>query len=308
MQRMSLYMGKFLYIVREKPTMDDLAITQKIAEEGRRWCGSSFEKMREHMRYSFKEFYGKYLPDDMEWDGYHNRIVVTGAHVEKYLKKSKRYQTWQAKDDDRTFFQARPDIYRKLDSVTRQAVSYAIKKYRETYGDIEEEKLKSPTDIVMELLGIEGTTQSVPFIPEILVVREQVVARIIEGISDYAQTHDVSIPTLSFAWSVYAGMGAVALWNDDWPSLRDKGVFESLTAERGLFAMDEFAFDVAGIGFGSPEADAFTEEVHNHSFAMVSEMMELQGENDKIRELFWNYCLAGYHFGMVYQMRRLGMK
>ena len=153
-----------------------------------------------------------------------------------------------------------------------------------------------------------GYIQSKDFahIPEIMVRAEEVCTKIIVGINEYAEENpgEVSNPSsVMLVWAAYAGMGAVYHWHIAWNELSSKGIYETLTQERGLFAMDEYVIDAIGVGFGSDEERTLTKFM----WEQVGQCMIMMADGETSMESFMACAKAMYLFGMTFEMNRLGM-
>ncbi len=148
-----------------------------------------------------------------------------------------------------------------------------------------------------------------PQIPELLVCAEPTCLKILNAKADYEKKHpETGNKGISafYAWSAFAGMGAVYHWNEDWDALSKAGIYETMTKERGFFAMDEYVLDTIGIPFGSDQCNEFLRFI----FELT---MECMGHISKEKlEVGIDTLLYGakamYAFGMVFEMNRLGMR
>ena len=178
-------------------------------------------------------------------------------------------------------------------------------------GDVNAELTPSYMDITATLLAEgrqAGYIKSDDFahIPEILVQAEDVCSDIIVTITNYGEENpaDVSNPSsLVLLWSAFAGMGAVYHWHTDWDNLSKTSIFEALTKERGLFAMDEYVYDAIGIGFGSLEERRLTCFLQE----LIWCCMAVMGNSSTTVDSFMSCAKAMFCFGMTFEMNRLGM-
>ena len=176
----------------------------------------------------------------------------------------------------------------------------------ETDGDL------SYVELTMELLSMgreEGLIISDAFahIPEIMVRADETCGKIIAGISDYSEENpgEVSNPlVLMFVWSALAGMGAVYHWHIDWTNLSSNGIYETLTSERGLFAMDEYVIDAIGIGFGTDEEKELTRFLWRLATHCLVRFKSVSSPSE---DSFLSCPKAMFLFGMSFEMNRLGM-
>jgi hypothetical protein len=101
-------------------------------------------------------------------------------------------------------------------------------------------------------------------------------------------------------------MGAVYHWHVDWDGLSSAGFYETLTAERGIFEMDEYVLDTIGIGNGSEEANELLQFLRQLSYQCFDYLTETN--TPASMDAFVSCAKAMFLFGMVFEMNRLGMK
>lgn len=166
------------------------------------------------------------------------------------------------------------------------------------------------TAIVQNFLEDQRTLQimdyrgGLPHIPEIMMSAGSICDEVFQNLQKEVESAD-QLAFLTPMWCSYAGMGAVAKWNDDWPKLRDKGILASLTEERGYFAMDEFVYDYIGIGWDSDECHSVQKILREFSETILTEASTKDGKFDMT--YYFEALKAMYMYGMVFEMSRLGM-
>lgn len=155
---------------------------------------------------------------------------------------------------------------------------------------------------------------SFPNIPEIMVQSRTVVEQVIDGITEYyKQNPNPNLNPFSdmltrLVFCCYAGMGAVAHWNVNWDSLKRNGIYNTLTAERGLFEMDEYVTDFIGIGFGSEESKKLFEHLRYSAIQAMVPVSNIDSTNNRaVMNAYLESCEAMYLYGMIIDMNRLGM-
>lgn len=153
----------------------------------------------------------------------------------------------------------------------------------------------------------EGYIQSTQFthIPEVFIPAESVCFNLITELMEY-QESDPTIrvfPEIYLLWSAFAGMGAVYFWNEDWPSLSETGILETLVKDRGIFQMDEFILDTIGIPFGSEQCEELVKYLHSLANECI-DILGLEGTSLDVDSVV-NGGKAMYAFGMVFEMNRL---
>lgn len=166
-----------------------------------------------------------------------------------------------------------------------------------------------------ELLLDEGRangfiqSESMPFIPELLVCADDVCRKILKTALEIDPNK--SPDSLVFAWSAYAGMGAVKLWNDNASKLFSTGVYEALVEPRGFDEMDEYVMDTIGIPFGSSGEKRVTQFLRVLISVLDNQIdFESYLKNDFIAYIYEREykAQAMFIYGMVFEMNRLGMK
>ena len=164
--------------------------------------------------------------------------------------------------------------------------------------------------IVQGLLEDERTSQIMdyrggfPNIPEISMPARSICEDLFQNLQN--ETDDIDMLFfLTPMWCTYAGMGAVAMWDEDWPKLSKKGIIASLIEDRGYFAMDEFVYDYIGIGWDSDECNDIQKVIKEFSMSILNEATT---EDEKFDMTYYFEALkAMYMYGMVFEMSRLGM-
>ena len=156
-----------------------------------------------------------------------------------------------------------------------------------------------------------------PYVEELDDEASKVCKQIHDGISNYYSEEEPdktiydNIPTF-MDFCAYAGMGAVAFWYNDNKTIKEHGIYETLTKERGIFEMDEFVFDYLGIGYGSDRQQEIS-----HNFKCIIDSVVTKFTNlmpkDSTQSNFSTYfrlimeaSKVVYKLGMIYQMQEMG--
>jgi len=164
---------------------------------------------------------------------------------------------------------------------------------------------------VLETGREEGYIMSkeTPYIPELLAQSNDVCLKIIKGIAKENEGRSYSSQQLhlSLGWCIYAGIGSTYHWHIDWNSLKYKGLYETLIAERGIFAMDEYVLDAVGIEFESPQGKDLTTHIMDIAAKCICAILDKTNKNPSIEDLLEAHK-AMFIYGMVIQMNRLGMR
>ncbi len=199
------------------------------------------------------------------------------------------------------------DEYERLTGKSIQTLRNDIKKL--TAKNVQTEiSWASITQKLLEDGRKAGFIQSngFPNIPEIMAEAERTCKKVMDGIWDYCTKNpNADWGFLSLVFSAYAGMGAVYHWNLDWPSLASTGIYETLTKERGLFAMDEYVMDSIGMPHQGNNAQQLTSYLKKLVVLCISEISGTQKKQNKDTILIASKAM--FAFGMVFEMNRLGM-
>ena len=170
-------------------------------------------------------------------------------------------------------------------------------------------------DIVTEFINLSrvmGLLQELPkdhfpHIPELIVQREEVCHDVLNDMFSHKEESHCMNPVTWIDWAIYAGIGAVWHWNEDWDSLKKKGIFQTLCEPRGSFYMDEYVMDSVGKKYDSDEEKELRNALHSISqFGYVKYVSEVK-KKDMVPAIL-ETMKAGFMWGMIYQMNELGMR
>lgn len=198
------------------------------------------------------------------------------------------------------------DEYDKFPECDSKDLRKKLKEQKET------SKESHYLDILPELLNIgrkEGFIRSedIAYIPELLTLSADVCLKLCHDINEYGKEHpEIDTLSTSFQWCAYAGMGAVFHWNLNWDDLAKKGIYETLTEERGVYEMDEYVLDTIGIGYDSPEGEILLRHIIDIADRCIDIIAIDNGEISS--EIVINAIKAMFIYGMIFEMNRLGMR
>lgn len=152
--------------------------------------------------------------------------------------------------------------------------------------------------------------KSAPNIPEVWIKADETINQLFQGIAgEYPEdVEPISIYTVLLGFSIYTGLGAVALWDQDWPSLKVKGIYNALISDRGIDRMDEYVTELMGYPYGSAEGRRLMHDLQ----AMMPVVLQAAGyrlpdERPKNTQELHDCMVALFYFGGVMEMQRLGM-
>ena len=149
-------------------------------------------------------------------------------------------------------------------------------------------------------------SEGFPNIPELLVRSDQTCEKLYRGMQKECEDHpEYDCVRFTFSWAALAGIGAVYHWNKDWPALSSTGIFETLTAERGVFAMDEYVLDCIGMPHEGKEAKDLSRYLYQLALTCIFKIAS--GSSERGQHIVVQGAKAMYAFGMVLEMNRLGM-
>lgn len=146
-------------------------------------------------------------------------------------------------------------------------------------------------------------------VPEIWERADDTVNALYQGILNLYQKDldSLSIHTILFGFSVYAGMGAVALWNADWPSLKKEGIYNSLIKERALYSMDEYVSELVGYPYASEQGKRLMHDLQGMiPVALKASDYKLTEEKPQNSPDLHECMKALFYFGTVRELQELG--
>lgn len=150
-------------------------------------------------------------------------------------------------------------------------------------------------------------SESLSFIPELLVQADTVCEKIYNEINDYCENNPgANLISLTLTWAAIAGMGSVFFWDKDWNKLSADGIFETLTRARGLDEMDEYVLDTIGIGFSTSKGKEIVSFISGLSGYCMYRTVD--GRTEFGLEDVFRAAKSMYTWGMVFEMNRLGMR
>lgn len=203
------------------------------------------------------------------------------------------------------------DEYDRLPNCNSQNLRKALQKRAPVESaTVDGEDRESFVSIAAEFLSVgrkDGyiLSEGLTHIPELVAPCTDVCVRLIEEINEYGKEHPNARATnLMMAWCAFAGIGAVYHWHTNWNALSQKGIFETLTEERGVFAMDEYVLDLIGKSHDSAAGKDFTAHIMNMAECAV---FRLATKGNLSFENILNTAKAMYLYGMVMEMNALGM-
>ena len=196
-----------------------------------------------------------------------------------------------------------------MNSIYRNSDGHFVSMLKKRLTGGSEESDKTAIAITQKLLedknsgSIMDYRGGFPNIPELMVQADVVCSDLFTNLQNEIDNPSTFL-TLTPMWCAYAGMGAVAKWNDNWPDLRDNGIIPSLIEERGYFAMDEYVMDYIGVGWDSEECKRVNSILHAFSVMLVADTIK-----DKEIDMYqYSEVLKGmYYYGIIFEMSRLGM-
>ena len=125
------------------------------------------------------------------------------------------------------------------------------------------QKQRADTNLIIrDILTSEGIKagylrDGLPFVPELNFISADFLIKISQNISKIVD--GIGFISVSLQWAFYGGIGAAYHWNENWQDLRERGIFQLLTKERGVEEMDEYVVDLSGIGYDSENGKTLSE-------------------------------------------------
>ncbi len=157
-------------------------------------------------------------------------------------------------------------------------------------------------------IGIINKTASFKLIPELAVERKRVCATVHDALSHPIGIVRGFILPLGFVCSgAYAGIGAVIHWDDDWDSLKEEGIAETLL---DAWEPDNMNSYVLNLLFDEDEqkAEEFDNKINELSKWVLGKYMKDPEDESQFQKDGLEIMSAMYIFGMVCQMDRMGMR
>jgi len=165
-------------------------------------------------------------------------------------------------------------------------------------------------DLLTELIengnGYIKVNEAIPFIPEISASLNPLIVKIMQGIKEVVPSNNTS---LTLTWCCYSGIGATMHWHVNWKYLKSKGIFETLTKERGISEMDQYVLDFIGLTIGSEEAKKLSKHIQESARNVIIYMVKhsTDATPEVVKDVYFQACEAMYFYGMAIQMNRLGI-
>lgn len=149
----------------------------------------------------------------------------------------------------------------------------------------------------------EYSSNDFPYIPEIMMQENTVCASVFEDLK--AEIADVNefirtVPILC----AFAGIGAAAKWNEDWPALKATGIIPALTTAGGYPEMAAYVMDYIGIGRGSEENRTLNSRLREFCAYILDTSV---CENYVNLARYFEGLAAMFDYGMVYGMKSVGI-
>ncbi|SCZ80435.1 hypothetical protein [Acidaminobacter hydrogenoformans] len=162
------------------------------------------------------------------------------------------------------------------------------------------------TELLEGANGYIRNDEPIQFIPEISTQLEPLIKNIMRSIQEIVPSNNT---TLTLSWCCYSGIGATMHWHINWNQLKSRGIFETLTKERGISEMDQYVLDFIGLPFKSDEAKDLKYHIQESSRNAIIHMAKhsIDSSPDVVMDAYFQACEAMYFFGMAIQMNRLGM-
>lgn len=168
----------------------------------------------------------------------------------------------------------------------------------------------TPMDFCFDMLregkceGFVFADDTFPNIPEIACQAGAVAVELFNGLSELIL--DKLFP-LTMMWAVYAAMGAVRCWYDDWDGLKKSGIVSALSSPRGLDNTDEYVMDYVGWKWGSDKSEKFRKHIQLGAVNALN-LLTNNGENDLEPAGYTNALQGMFYYGMIVEMNDLGMR
>jgi hypothetical protein len=144
-----------------------------------------------------------------------------------------------------------------------------------------------------------------PLFPHLYMEQDSVVSQMISAIN---KVEPDASPDTIIAWCCFAGIGAVVHDRKNTEEVHKKGVFNILTRERGVFAMDEYVLDLIGAPLQTQEGKNITIHIMGLARLCLDRLATVQKNVQDTSSLFIDACQVMYLYGISLESKRLGIK
>ena len=251
-----------------------------------------------------------------------NNLGVSYGRLKNHMEANQAFRTAYAIDSDyENVFPGLINSYKNIgqfDEALKYCDEYAVKFDKAHAEELRKKVItardsgtivhqESVNDMAFKILdyakqkGLIPDKGQVNYIPELNGEAKATTIKIFQEVIKYEEGKDAWI---WFAWSAYAGMGAVYHWHIDWPALKAKGIAETLLEPRGAFAMDEYVIDTIGIGFETPEGKVLSKEIQDLSVWAAKTFVK-DFSKDEAQGIVPRLMQSMFIFGMNYEMEKL---
>lgn len=136
-----------------------------------------------------------------------------------------------------------------------------------------------------------------------------VTLQILNGLTDAFKKEGkpVNVEIVS-SFCMFAGIASILLWDKDWSSLKNKGIYESLIEPKGIDAIDDFAMELMGfedINYSTSKEAMRMKIIGQYSNAVAMKFTE---KNLGKIEQYQQIIIAMFNFGIAYGAELLGMR
>lgn len=150
-----------------------------------------------------------------------------------------------------------------------------------------------------------------PTIPELSFSAPNVIPRLINELTAYYTLNRQNLDMATCgAWSFFAGVGAVKLWESDWQDLQRRGIYEALIEPKGINRLDEYILELLEIPYIPDGYVPFTSNIYSIASELEELLLDGYGErdDDDFYKRVMDIHLAFYNFGIVYEMYQIGLR
>ncbi len=174
--------------------------------------------------------------------------------------------------------------------------------------------VKMPDDMTMataiidqaKRIGLLNKTANFKLIPELAIERKRVCATVLNALLHPTIIIGRSTPLLWLCWGVYAGIGAVIHWDEDWETLKEEGIAETLLGAWDPDSMDNYVLSL--MFEGDEKKEEFDDKITELSRWAKDNYLKESDDESQVQKDALEIMSAMYIFGMFYQMERMGMR
>ncbi len=156
-------------------------------------------------------------------------------------------------------------------------------------------------------IGLLNKTAGLKHIPELVIERKRVCATVLDSLLHPTSFIGRVTPLGWLCSGAYAGIGAVCHWADDWESMKEEGIAETLLGAWEPDSMDSYVLNLLFEG-DEQKAEEFDNKINELARWAKEKYLKESDDESQVQKDGLEIMSAMYIFGMVCQMERMGMR